>query len=118
MTATDFGSLSDDELSEEIRRLQVEIAIRRALIEPRSAERRRSVRLARGTLLTALGFFGLTLDPISGVVAVVGFFDWMEAVREDALAYNQQIRLRSDLLTLDARLAKVTAEVRRRGGIS
>ncbi|MFZ1883320.1 MAG: hypothetical protein WAU53_06875 [Rhodoplanes sp.] len=114
----DLGSLTDDELTEEILRLQIEIAIRRAQIEPPSAKRKRSLRLARGTLLTGLGFFGLTLDPISGIIAIVGFFDWMEAVREDAAVLNQQIRLRSDWLKLNARLEKVTAEVRRRGGIS
>jgi len=70
----DFRALSDIELRDQIRFLELEIAACAARIETDADEQKRSRRLARGTFLTAAGLFGLTLDPISAVVAVVGFF--------------------------------------------
>jgi hypothetical protein len=71
----DPGSLTDVELRNEIRLLEIEIAACDAQIDPEIEEAKRSRRLARGTFLTAAGFFGLTLDPLSAVVLLVGFFD-------------------------------------------
>ena len=110
----DFSALSDVALRNEIRLLETEIAVCNAQIEPKASEIKRSRRIARGTFLTVAGFFGLTLDLISGVIALVGFFDWIDGLREDASATNMQLKLRRRLPTLKDRLALLEAEVRRR----
>ncbi len=113
---SELGSLSDIELRDRIRLLELEIAACSARIDTDADELRRTRRLARGTFLTAAGFFGLALDPISAVVAVVGFFDWIEALRDDAAQAKLRNSLRGDLARLKAALESLQAEVRRRTG--
>jgi hypothetical protein len=111
-----LASLSDTELRDRIHLLELEIVACQARIESDADEARRSRRLARGTFLTAAGFFGLTLDPISAVVAVVGFFDWIEAVRDDSLQTNLKAVLSRQLAQLKMQLEPLETEVRRRTG--
>jgi hypothetical protein len=112
----ELAALSDHDLGRLARELETEIAVRRAQIEGPAAERKATRRILRGTFLTAAGFFGLTLDPVSGVIAFVGLWDWIEGVRDDAEATNRQTRLRADWQRLANQLAAVETEVRRRGG--
>ncbi|HEY2757625.1 MAG TPA: hypothetical protein VGJ01_18000 [Pseudolabrys sp.] len=109
-------SLSDIEIKDRIRQLELEIAACEGRVETDADEARRSRRLARGTFLTAAGFFGLTLDPISAVIILVGFFDWMEALRDDARQTNLKAALTWQSAKLKAQLELVEAEVRRRTG--
>lgn len=115
-SAPDPRPLTDDELRAEIRRLELEIAALEAQIEPEEAQSKRTRRIARGTLLTAAGFFGLTLDPLSGVIVIVGFFDWIEGFKDDAAAMNLRIKLSRERTHLQERLALIESQVRRRGG--
>jgi hypothetical protein len=111
-----IGLLTDVALRNEIHLLEIGIAACEAQIEPDSEEAKRSRRIARGTFLTAAGFFGFSLDPISAIVAVVGVFDWIEGIRDDASAYNLRLKLRRRRIELRGRYAALQAEVRRRGG--
>ena len=113
---SELSTLSDIELRDQIQLLELEIAACAARISTDAEEQKRSRRLARGTFLTAAGFFGLALDPISAVVAVIGFFDWIEALHDDAAQTNSRIILRRQLVHLRAPLALLQAEVRRRTG--
>jgi multidrug efflux pump subunit AcrA (membrane-fusion protein) len=113
----DLAVLSDHDLHRLARELKTEIAIRQAQIEAPSAERKATRRILRGTFLTAAGFFGLSLDPLSGVIALVGLWDWVEVLRDDAEAANRQMRLRADRQRLAHRLTALEAEIRRRGDL-
>ena len=64
----------------------------------------------------AAGFFGLTLDPISALVAVVGFFDWAESLRDDAARMNRRIALHRQLTVYKGQITLLEAEVLRRTG--
>jgi hypothetical protein len=112
----DLGTLPDEELRAEISWLQTEIAVREAKIETLELESRRTRRLLRGTFLTAAGFFGLSLDPISALVILVGIIDWIDVVKDDNAAMNSRIALQRDKTLLLKRLEQIEAEVRKRGG--
>jgi len=110
----DLGALSDVELQSEIHLLEIEIATCEAQIDSDAEEAKRSRKIARGTFLTAAGFFGLTFDPISGLVVLVGFFDWIEAIRDDAVAYTLRLRMERRRMELRSHYAALESEVRRR----
>jgi hypothetical protein len=113
---SELDTLSDIELRDHIRVLELEIAACEARINPDAEELKRSRRLGRGTFLMAAGFLGLSLDPISALVAVVGFFDWVEALRDDAAQANSRSLLRRQSIHLKTQLALLENEVERRTG--
>jgi len=106
--------LSDRELGERIHDLTVEIASVKDQIEPDSASLKRSWRLARSTILMAGGLFGASVEVWTLVLAGLGFWDWIDAVVEDAAASNRRVNLKQRLAQLEYKLAVLSLEAQRR----
>jgi len=110
----DLAQLTNDELVDLINDLQIEAEALVPFVEDRRAWNRRTIRLVRGTVLTAGGFFGATFDPISLLLVLLGFIDWLEAIVDDARALNQQLTLRQRIVSLRRRIEAALAELERR----
>jgi hypothetical protein len=110
----DLKTLSDDELTAVIRDLSVQIAANRAQLEPKVIRRRRTFKLARGTFLTVGGLAGATLDWLALLLTIVGIWDWIDALAEDAAIMNRQLELLHDLAVLEEQFSAAATEFRRR----
>ena len=105
------------ELSNFIHDLRTQIVALRPHIEGPHIWRRRSIDLLAGTILTAGGFFGATMDPLSVILVPLGFIVWVRAIVDDARATNRHLALRQNLSRLENQLAAAEAELERRIGL-
>jgi hypothetical protein len=80
MAAVDLRDLSDVELIDHLRDLRLQIALLEPNIETWKDRRRRTIKIVRGTILTAGGFIGATIDPLGLLLVVLGGWDWVEAI--------------------------------------
>ena len=110
----DLTRLTEDELVDLIHDLQIEADALVPFVEDRRTWNRRTIRLVRGTILTAGGFFGATFDPIALLLVLLGFIDWLEAITDDARVLNQQLTLRQRIVSLRQRIEAADAELERR----
>ena len=110
----EWRGLSDHELGKFIHDLRLRIATCEARLEPRGAGRQRSLKLARGAFLTAGGLLGSAFDLLALSLVVVGVWDLIAAVVDDATATNRQVELRRDLIELELTLAAASIELRQR----
>lgn len=111
---SDIGKLTDRELGEHIYGLTIEIAAYRNQIESLAGTRKRTVRLARSTILMVGGLYGAALDLWALVLTILGLWDWFDSVTEDATFTNHQIDVLQHLADLEFRLALATSELRKR----
>jgi hypothetical protein len=106
--------MSDHELGNLVRDIRGQINACEVQIERRSQRRKRTIKLVRGTLLTAGGFVTATYDILAFFLVLAGLWDWIEAVAEDAEAMNRQIALMRNLRDLEDELRSVEKEFERR----
>lgn len=107
---------SDRELVEYVRDLAYRIGELEGQIESAPARRKRTVKIIRSTILISGGLIGATVvDLLALVIAILGLWDCVEAIQEDAAAMNRQHQLRYAVSVLAADLDAVEAEFRRRG---
>ena len=99
----DLQRLSDRELINFVHDLRVQIAVSEARLEPVSAFRRRNLKLVRGTLLASGGLMGATLEPLAAILTIVGVWDWIDAIVEDANAINHRRAVAWTLAELETR---------------
>lgn len=106
--------MSDHELGNFVRDIRGQIIAYEAQIERRSQRRKRTIKLVRGTLLTAGGFLTATYDLLALFLVLTGLWDWIDAVAEDAQSMNHQTVLRRDLKRLEDQLTLAENEFERR----
>jgi hypothetical protein len=107
---------SDRELVEYARDVVYRIGALEGQIESPAARRKRTLKLIRSTILISGGLVGATLVDLLGlVITVLGFWDCVEAIRDDADAMNRQQQLRRIVSGLADELNAIEAEFRRRG---
>jgi hypothetical protein len=109
-----ISGLSDQELDTFIRDLRLRIAANKARIESSKSRRRRSLKIARGTVLTAGGFVGANFDWLAALLTVIGAWDWIDAFAEDARITNQQLELLRDLALFEDQFVAAAVEFQRR----
>ncbi len=112
--ADDLKNLSDDELLNLIHDLQIETDTLLPFIDDDRIWNQRTVKLIRGTILTAGGFFGAAFDALSLLLVLVGFIDWLEAITDDARAFNRHLSLQQRMVALRDRINAAAAELARR----
>jgi hypothetical protein len=110
----DPTGLSDEEFNDFIWELRLRIAANKAQLDPRQARRKHTLKIVRGTVLTVGGLVGATLDWLAGILTVVGAWDWVDALAEDARITNRQLELQRDLTVLENQLTAAAAEFQRR----
>jgi hypothetical protein len=107
---------SDRELVEYARDLAYRIDALGGQIESAAARRKRTVKIIRSTILISGGLVGATVvDLLALVITVLGFWDCVEAIQEDAAATNRQRQLRLVVSDLADELSAIEDELRRRG---
>ena len=109
-----MDALSDRDLANQIRELRLQIVALEAQIEPPAAHSQRTVKLARGTFLTVGGFLTATFNPLGIALVIVGAWDWVDAIVDDAEAMNRGIALRRTIADLSQKLSVAEAEFRKR----
>lgn len=113
---SNLAELSDRELIDYARDLAYRIGALEGQIESPVARRKRTVKIIRSTILISGGLVGATLVDLLGlVITVLGFWDCVEAIRDDAAAMNRQDELRRIFSRLAGELNAIEAEFRRRG---
>ena len=110
----DSMQLTDHELGNFIRDLRLRVAANEAQLESPSAGRQRTIKILRGTILTAGGLVGASFEPFSIVLTIIGCWDWVDTIRDDVNAMNRQIQLRETLIDLERQIAMAEAELERR----
>jgi hypothetical protein len=116
MSTPDLSSLSDTELSEHISRLNLRIAELAPQLDTSRDQRRRTVRIVRGTILTAGGLFTAgTVDLLGILLVILGCWDWAEGISDDAEATNRGLAVRRRMNEFEAELEVIATELRRRG---
>lgn len=110
----DLAQLTDRDLGNFIRDLRFQIVAAQAQLEAPTADRRRTVKLFRGTVLLAGGLIGATFEPLTAFLAVVGLWDWVDAIEDDVSTMNRQLHLRRALIELDLLIRMAEAELDRR----
>lgn len=112
---SNFAELSDRELVQYARDLAYRIGALEGQLESAAARRKRTVKIIRSTILISGGLVGATLVDLLGlVITVLGLWDCVEAVQEDAAAMNRQHELRRIVSSLAAEVNAIEAEFRRR----
>jgi hypothetical protein len=106
--------LSDRELANLIRDLRVQIAELEPHIDSATDVRRRTMKLIRGTFLATGGFLTATIDILGIVLVVVGLWEWIDVVVEDANAMNDRNALRRRISDLSVQLVAAEMEFRTR----
>jgi hypothetical protein len=108
--------LSNRELVEYARDLSYKIGALDAQIETTAARRKRTIKIIRSTVLISGGLVGATVvDLLALVITVLGLWDCVEVIQEDAIAMNRQHQLRRTISNLADELNAIEAEFRRRG---
>ncbi len=110
----DIAAYTFHELGNYIRDLRLQIVDYQARLEPSSAPRQRTIKLIRGTLLTAGGILGATVELFAAILIIVGSWDLIETIRDDVNAMNQQLHFRRALAELYIQLDEAEAELERR----
>jgi hypothetical protein len=111
-----LADLSDRDLVAYTRDLVYRIGTLEGQMESAAARRRRTVKIVRSTILISGGLLGATLIDLLGlVIAVLGLWDCIEAIQDDATAMNRQREMRRTVSNLAGELNAVEAEFRRRG---
>jgi hypothetical protein len=111
---TNLSGLSDQEIEIFIRDLRLRIAASKARLESSESRRRRSFKIARGTVLTAGGLVGANFDWLAAALTIVGAWDWIDAFAEDARITNQQLELLRDLALFEDQFVAAAVEFQRR----
>jgi hypothetical protein len=106
--------LSDRELANLVRDLRLQIIALDAQFEPHAASRQRTVKLVRGTFLTVGGFLTATFNLLGIALVLVGGWDWIDAVVDDAAAMNRRIGLRKAVRALSQQLDEAETEFLKR----
>ncbi len=114
MAEVDLRRLSDDELKDYLRDLTIRIALLEPHLETSEDRRRRTVKIVRGTILSAGGFLGAEKSPLGFLLVLLGGWDWIEAISDDAKATNKNLVIRRGINALNAELDDVERELRRR----
>jgi hypothetical protein len=114
MAAVDLPGLSDTELLERLRDLRLQIALLAPDIETREDRRRRTTKIVRGTILAAGGFIGATIDPMGLMLVLLGGWDWVEGISDDANEMNKNLALHKRVVELNNELGEIDVELRRR----
>ena len=113
---SDFAELSDRELVEYARDLAYRIGTLEGQLESGPARRKRTIKIIRSTILISGGLIGATIVDLLGlVITVLGLWDCVEAIQEDAAAMNRQNQIRRIVSSLTDELNAIEAEFRRRG---
>jgi hypothetical protein len=68
--------------------------------------------------LTAGGFLAATIDPLGLLLVLLGGWDWVENISDDANTMNRDLKLRRQMNELGAQLDAVESEMVRRGLVS
>jgi hypothetical protein len=114
MAAVDLPGLSDSELLERLQALRLQIALLEPDIEDRKDRRRRTIKIVRGTILAAGGFLGATVDPMGLFLVLLGGWDWVEGISDDATEMNKNLAVRRRVNELAAQLDEIELELRKR----
>jgi len=72
------------------------------------------MKLIRGTFLATGGFLTATIDILGIVLVVVGLWEWIDVVVEDANAMNDRNALRRRISDLSVQLVAAEMEFRTR----
>jgi hypothetical protein len=118
MALADLRDLTDAALIEYLRDLRLRIALLGPQIETAKDRRGRTIKVLRGTVLTAGGFLAATIDPLGLLLVLLGGWDWVENISDDATTMNRDLTLRRQMNALGAELEAVRSEMVRRGLIS
>lgn len=97
----ELSSLTSRDLIHLVREIEGRIAICEAQLEPGSSEGRQTFRLVRGTFLIVGGFLGATFELWTLVLVLVGFWDWLDTIVDDAIITRRQLGLRRELTWLE-----------------
>jgi hypothetical protein len=111
----DLRGLSDAELIEHLRDVRLRIAVLEPQIETRTNRIRRTIKAVRGTFLTVGGFLTLTADLFGFLLVLLGWWDWIETIADDARETNRGLAVRRAMAKLALELDKVQMELGRRG---
>lgn len=111
---TDPERLSDRELGNLIRGLQLEIAQCQGRLESPDASRQRSIKILRGAILNVGGILGASFEPISAILVILGCWDWIDAIRDDVNSMNQQLVYQRVLAELYLQLEEAELELEKR----
>jgi hypothetical protein len=115
MTPDEVRSLSDARLREHLRDLRLEIGLLAPFIEAREERTQRTIKVIRGTVLMAGGLVFATFEPAGAILALLGGWDWIVGISDDAKAMNQNLAMRRKINDLNAELDVIESEFRRRG---
>lgn len=114
MTPDEVRGLSDARLREHLRDLRLEIGLLRPHIETRAQRTERTIKVLRGTVLMSGGLMVATLDPSGAVLVLLGGWDWVVGISDDAKAMNKNLAMRRRVNGLNFELTLVELELRRR----
>lgn len=111
-----LAELSDRELVDYARDLAYRIGALDGQVETSGSRRKRTFKIIRSTILISGGLVGATLVDLLGlVITVLGFWDCIEAIQDDAVAMNRQLESRRTISNLANELNAIEVEFRRRG---
>jgi hypothetical protein len=109
--ARDLTLLSDAELQTHAENLRVRVDAIGVRIQAVPTLRSRNLKVLRATFLTAGGFFVATFDPLGGLLLLIGAWDWVESISDDAAVMNAENQLRREEDEIEKDLDKVEAEL-------
>jgi hypothetical protein len=112
--SAELTAYSIEELGNLIRDLRLQIVVYQAQLEVPTASRQRTIKIIRNTILTAGGIYGATFTLAAAILAVLGFWDWIDTIRSDVATMNRQIRFRRALTDLTQQLIAAESELDRR----
>lgn len=118
MAPIDLRGITDIELLEQLRNLRLRIALLEPHIDTARDRTRRTTKIVRGTILTAGGFLAATIDPLGLLLVVLGGWDWVDTISDDADTTNRGLAVRRQINALEAELDEIESELVRRGLIS
>jgi hypothetical protein len=104
MAAEELRNLSDAELSERLRDVQLTIGLLGSQIETKNERRNRTIKVIRGTILTAGGFIVATIDSLGLLLVLLGGWDWVDGISGDAKSTNKDVAVRGKIYELNAEL--------------
>lgn len=104
--------VSGDEARVQLREMIVEIRMLEDQIETPAQTRRRTFRIVRGTLINVAGF--ALAAPTGGwsvILCAVGFWEWADALGEDAQVMNRQLEIRRRVNELRRQLSSIKRDM-------
>jgi hypothetical protein len=112
----DLRDLSDRDLGLYAHDVFHRISALEAQIESPASRRKRTVKIVRSTILMSGGLMAASfVDLLALILTLLGIWDCIEALQDDAAAMNRQLELRRTIRGLESELTAIEAEFERRG---